>query len=82
MLQEDLGRAGIHPWAWVVNDSLIAADPSSDFLRARCEGEIDQLDAVRASSSRMAVVPLLAQEPVGADLLLALTDTKSARISA
>ena len=82
VLQDDLGRAGIHPWAWVVNDSLIAADPTSDFLRARCEGEIEQLNAVRASSSRMAVVPLLAREPVGADLLLALTDTKSTHVSA
>lgn len=28
-LQQDLRRAGIEPWAWVVNNSLAAAEPSS-----------------------------------------------------
>ncbi|EAM1400929.1 TPA: arsenical pump-driving ATPase, partial [Salmonella enterica subsp. enterica serovar Infantis] len=31
-LQQDLRRAGIEPWAWVVNNSLAAAEPSSPFL--------------------------------------------------
>ncbi|WP_281534240.1 arsenical pump-driving ATPase [Cryobacterium breve] len=34
-LREDLERAGIRPWAWVVNASLAAAHPTSPFLRAR-----------------------------------------------
>lgn len=82
VLQDDLRRAGIEPWAWVVNDSFIAAHPTSAFLKARCEGEITQLIAVEESSPRMAIVPLLAQEPVGAELLLALTNAKSVRSSA
>ena len=32
-LQQDLERAGIHPWAWVVNSSIAAARPESAFLR-------------------------------------------------
>ena len=28
VLQDDLERAGIHPWAWVVNMSLAAAQPT------------------------------------------------------
>ena len=34
-LQDDLARAGITPYAWVVNNSLTATSPSSPFLRAR-----------------------------------------------
>jgi arsenite-transporting ATPase len=33
-LQGDLARAGITPWAWVINASLTAAEPTSPFLRA------------------------------------------------
>ncbi|MCQ4010627.1 arsenical pump-driving ATPase, partial [Klebsiella pneumoniae] len=31
-MQQDLRRAGIEPWAWVINNSLAAAKPSSPFL--------------------------------------------------
>ncbi len=34
-LQEDLRRADIEPWAWVINNSLAAASPSSPFLITR-----------------------------------------------
>ena len=40
-LQDDLERAGIHPWAWVVNNSIAAAHPQSAFLRTRARNEID-----------------------------------------
>ena len=32
-LQSDLERAGIHPWAWVVNNSVAAANPTNLLLR-------------------------------------------------
>jgi arsenite-transporting ATPase len=73
-LQEDLVRAGIHPWAWVVNDSIAAAHPKSPFLRKRAANEIEQIDRVHALSPQMAIVPLLAEEPIGVAKLAALTE--------
>jgi arsenite-transporting ATPase len=45
-LQEDLRRAGIEPWAWVVNNSLAAAQPPSPLLRRRAAHELDEIEAV------------------------------------
>jgi arsenite-transporting ATPase len=72
-LQEDLERAGIRPWAWVVNSSVAAAHPGTAFLRHRAAGEIEQVNRVHALAGRVAMVPLLATEPVGEDHLAALT---------
>ncbi len=73
-LQADLHRAGIEPWAWIVNQSLAAARPSDPVLLARAAQEATAIARVAADgSARHAVVPLLAQEPVGADRLSALT---------
>ncbi|MCA1783340.1 MAG: arsenical pump-driving ATPase [Dermatophilaceae bacterium] len=77
-LQEDLRRAGIEPWAWVVNSSLAAASPSDPVLAARAAAEHAPLSSVREQAARLAVMPLLAIEPVGADALYALTVTRSA----
>ena len=74
LLQEDLGRAGIRPWAWVVNGSLLAAHPQSTFLRTRAVGEVAQIAAVQDLADRVAVVPLLAQALVGEDELAALVE--------
>lgn len=72
-LQEDLRRAGIAPWAWVVNNSVAAAHVSSPLLRQRARNELREIDAVATQhATRYAVVPLLAQEPVGVPRLLAL----------
>ena len=76
VLQADLERAGIHPWAWVVNNSLLAAEPESSFLRARAASEVEQIDAVRALAARVAVVPLLADEVVGEACLAALVEER------
>ncbi|GAB3137716.1 arsenical pump-driving ATPase [Marisediminicola antarctica] len=73
-LQQDLERAGIHPWAWVVNDSIAAARPDSGFLRQRAANELEQIDRVRAVADRMAIIPLLPLEPIGETLLADLTD--------
>ena len=77
-LQEDLRRAGIEPWAWVVNNSIAVADPESGLLRERARAERPQIRAVAEEHSRRyAVVPLLRDEPVGAERLLALTEIAS-----
>lgn len=72
-LRDDLRRAGIEPWAWVVNQSLSAAAPRDPLLVARAGAEAAPLATVRESSARLAVVPALAHEPVGVPALLALT---------
>jgi arsenite/tail-anchored protein-transporting ATPase len=72
MLQADLERAGIHPWAWVVTNSLAAADVRSGFLRARAASEAGPMSEVASRAERLAVVPLRPVEPRGAEALLAL----------
>jgi len=73
-LQDDLRRAGIEPWAWIVNNSLAAARPTSHLLRQRAAAEIEQINAVVTRySTRYAVVPLLADEPVGIERLQQLS---------
>ncbi|WP_054545277.1 arsenical pump-driving ATPase [Aeromonas dhakensis] len=69
-LQADLRRAGIEPWAWLINHSLQQAAVSSSLLQLRAERQLPHIEAVeRQHASRYAVVPLLAEEPVGADAL-------------
>jgi arsenite-transporting ATPase len=72
VLQDDLIRAGITPWGWVVTNSLAASDTTSTFLQRRASAELEQISRVEMLSTRMAVTPLLAQEPVGPDRLLSL----------
>ena len=77
-LETDLRRAGIEPWAWVINASVAMARPSAPLLRRRAHSELAQIEAVQQHSSRFAVIPLLAEEPVGAERLLRLVQPESA----
>jgi len=76
-LQEDLERAGIHPWAWVINSSIAAAHPQTPFLRARAAGELEQIAKVHTLADRVALIPLLPKEPIGEEKLTALTALSS-----
>ncbi|WP_043649685.1 arsenical pump-driving ATPase [Chitinilyticum litopenaei] len=72
-LQADLRRAGIEPWAWVINQSVAAAAPGAPLLRLRAHKELAEIDKVMAQhATRCAVLPLLAEEPVGITRLLRL----------
>jgi arsenite/tail-anchored protein-transporting ATPase len=72
-LQAELRRAGIEPWAWVVNNCLAASAPKSPLLRRRALNELRELDAVASRhAKRWAVVPMLQEEPVGVERLLQL----------
>jgi arsenite-transporting ATPase len=76
-LARELERADIHPWAWVINNSLAAARPTSPVLRRRAIAEVPEINTVRADQAgRVAVVPLLATEPVGIPALSALTASR------
>jgi arsenite-transporting ATPase len=72
-LQADLRRAGIEPWAWVVNTSIAAVPTCSTLLRQRAANELPEINAVATRhAQRYAVVPLLKEEPVGVERLLEL----------
>lgn len=72
-LQADLGRASIAPFAWVVNQSLAAAAPSDPLLATRAAAEHPLIEAVeREHAERVVLLPMVAEEPVGAERLLAL----------
>lgn len=72
-LQADLRRAGIEPWAWIINTSVAAASARSSLLRQRAANELREINAVASQhAQRYAVVPLLKDEPVGVTRLLEL----------
>jgi arsenite-transporting ATPase len=72
-LQADLQRAGIEPWAWIVNNSIAATAVESPLLRQRAANELHEIDIVaQQHAQRYAVVPLLRNEPVGVNRLLEL----------
>jgi arsenite-transporting ATPase len=69
-LQNDLRRAGIEPWAWIINNCIAATDTQSALLRQRAFNELGEVEAVaQHHAKRYAVVPVLKEEPVGADRL-------------
>jgi arsenite/tail-anchored protein-transporting ATPase len=72
-LQADLRRADIEPWAWIVNQSIAAADTTDPLLRARAAAEAPLIERVRTQlADRSAIVSLQAEAPVGRELLRAL----------
>lgn len=72
-LQDDLRRAQIEPFAWVINSSLAATGSADPCLRQRVLAELEQIEAVRARyAQRVAIVPWATEEPVGPARLLAL----------
>jgi arsenite-transporting ATPase len=72
-LQADLRRAGIEPWAWIINNSVAAAQSHSPLLRQRAHNELREIGAVATHhAQRYAIVPQLKEEPVGVDRLLEL----------
>ena len=75
-LQADLRRAGIEPWAWVINSSLSAASPTDPLLVARAAEEQQHVERVQKSVSRVAIIPWLTQEPTGSERLLELSRSK------
>ncbi len=72
-LQEDLRRAQIEPFAWVVNRSLAASGTKDPLLTARLEGERRQFSRIaRGLAKRVFMIPWLPKAPIGVDALAAL----------
>jgi arsenite/tail-anchored protein-transporting ATPase len=69
-LQEDLRRAHIEPYAWVINRCLAATQTTDPLLRARAHAERAQMRTVAdRHADRVYVVPWSADEPTGAQAL-------------
>lgn len=73
-LQEDLRRAKIEPYAWILNRSLAVSGTKDPILLARVESERRQAARIAQGLSRRTfVVPWLATPPVGVQALESLT---------
>jgi arsenite-transporting ATPase len=60
-LQADLRRAGIEPFAWVINQSLAATHTTDSLLLARAAAELPLIERVRRDLAvRTAIVPMTA----------------------
>ena len=69
-LQEDLRRARIEPWAWVINKSIAATGTTDPLLGARLAGEHRQTARIASGLARRTfVLPWLAEPPVGVQAL-------------
>ena len=65
-LQRDLERAGIETFAWVINQALLASGTHDPMLRERGTYEVPFIRRVADElSSRTALIPWLAEAPVG-----------------
>jgi len=65
-LQGDLARAGITPWAWIIDQSLLASGTRDPRLSLRGAYEIPFIRRVADTlAARCALVPWLAVAPVG-----------------
>lgn len=70
-LQDDLLRADIRPFGWVINESLAPLSVTDPVLLARKQHEGAYIgEVVQKLSPRTAIIPWLIQSPVGAERLL------------
>ena len=69
-LQNDLKRAGITPYAWVINQSFRATDTTDPVLAER--GALEERYIAEVSdtlANRVALIPWQTEDPVGSDRL-------------
>jgi arsenite-transporting ATPase len=75
-LQNDLRRAGIEPFAWVVNQAVSAISTTDPVLLERAKKETAYIEEVQGRlASRVAVLPWSPEEPVGPEALQSLLFT-------
>jgi arsenite-transporting ATPase len=69
-LQEDLRRAQIEPFAWVVNQAFSGSRSKDPLLAARGRNEAPHIqEVVEKHAKRIVMVPWVPEEPVGFELL-------------
>jgi arsenite-transporting ATPase len=78
-LQQDLARAAIRPFAWLVNQSLTPLVVSDPLLRARQAEEMTFIGEVaKQHAERVALVPWQMETPVGTERLRRIVSAKVA----
>jgi arsenite-transporting ATPase len=79
-LEADLRRAGIAPFAWVINQSLLDSGSCDPLLQRREEAEHPYLREVAGRAGlRVAWLPWQPQEPVGVEALARLVGSEPDR---
>jgi arsenite-transporting ATPase len=81
-LQDDLRRARIEPWAWVINKSLAASGTTDPLLQTRLAGEHRQAARIATLARRTFVLPWLPEPPAGVQALGALCAPSLSRSTA
>lgn len=72
-LQEDLRRAKIEPYAWVINRSLLGTGTRDPLLAARLKGELLQIERVKQGlARRIYLLPWQSVPPIGLTTLAKL----------
>jgi arsenite-transporting ATPase len=70
MLQTDLRRAQIEPFAWVINQSFAQSGSHDPLLLARSQGEVQYIrEVVEKYSTHTVIVPWATEEPIGTERL-------------
>ena len=76
-LQQDLRRARIEPFAWVVNRSLLGTNTTDPVLTARMAGEQVQIERIRAGlAKQLFLLPWQETPPVGVRALSDIAGTQ------
>jgi arsenite-transporting ATPase len=75
-LQDDLRRAGIEPYGWIINKSMAATGTRDPLLRSRLKGERAQIDRVqREFAKRVYLIGFRPAPPVGLDEIRQLSES-------
>ncbi|TWT56068.1 arsenical pump-driving ATPase [Allorhodopirellula solitaria] len=81
-LQEDLRRAEIEPFAWVINQSLVPLSVTDPALRQRRQRELPFINEVRSTlATRVGIVPWQSEAPTGLSGLRRIVAVDSAPAS-
>lgn len=76
-LQNDLKRAGIEPYGWIINRSFAVSGTTDPILCAKGLHEVDYIGEITETLSRRTVIsPWIAEELVGAEKLETLMFTE------
>jgi arsenite-transporting ATPase len=79
-LQDDLRRARIEPFAWVINQSFASSGSRDPLLVARGANELPYLrEVAEKCARRAAIVPWVAEEPAGPEKLRQLFPVNTAQ---
>jgi len=74
-LQQDLVRADIKPYAWIVNQSLAVSETTDPVLMQRRQSQIEMINSIRNNhADKTVVVPWLTKRPTGTQALKELVN--------